>query len=94
MRLTGDGSKKKSKLTNEEWCQELVVLGLRLREGVSRENFSALSGGVQLEDALDMEKVRELSAEGFLVHDKEGLRTTRRGFLVLDLLLSKILRTP
>lgn len=87
----GEGSKTKKTLTSQESHQELIVLGLRLRAGVSHQDFLRHSNGVSLSSSLDLEAVKQLSLEGFVEFDDVGLRTTAKGFLVMDEIVQRIL---
>ena len=57
---------------------ELVVMGLRTAEGVTRARFAARVGG-DWNDAFDRAAVARLVDGGFIVEDGDGLRATAAG---------------
>ena len=69
---------------------ELVMMGLRLREGVTRGAFVRETGGAP-EDVLDPTRLGPLVANGFLDLDEDGLRTTPAGRARLDAVLARLL---
>jgi oxygen-independent coproporphyrinogen-3 oxidase len=68
--------------------EELLLLGLRLANGIERSRFYALTG-LSLEQAVDprgLERVREI-----VILDHHGLRVTPAGRLLLDTVLRELL---
>jgi oxygen-independent coproporphyrinogen-3 oxidase len=69
---------------------ELLMMGLRLAEGVSRTRFAAELGW-SMEDALDAQQLGRLIDGGFLELDKTGLRATAAGRQRLNAVLAALL---
>jgi oxygen-independent coproporphyrinogen-3 oxidase len=69
---------------------EILMMGLRLTEGVDKARFVARTGG-SFEDALDEERLADLTDEGFLQLDEVGLRATASGRQRLNALLAHLL---
>ena len=68
-----------------EQADELLLMGLRLREGVDLARHAALAGR-----ALDGGRIAALAAQG-LVETREGrLRATTAGFAVLDAIVADL----
>ena len=65
-------------LNPEEAAEERLVLGLRIDDGVGFEEMTPLGLSP------DLPKVRDLVETGLLVDDRQRLRATRQGRLVLD----------
>jgi len=86
------GTKKRTQLNQQEILMELVILGMRMKKGISRENFELISRGIPIEQALNLGEVQALQNDGFLELDEEGLRTTKKGFCVMDSILPRILK--
>lgn len=86
----GHATAKRILLSREEREEELLLLGLRLAEGVDRARFAGLAGR-RIEDALDPERLRRLVAGGFLVLDGRALKATDAGRLRLDAVLAALL---
>src|SRR6202011_6217761 len=73
-------------LNREERADEFLLMGLRLREGIDPERYTALSGR-----ALDPRRIAVLREEGAIVVDDNGrLRVTQAGFPVLDAVVADL----
>ena len=73
-----------------ECAEELLLMGLRLDEGVWLENFTAAIGA-PMSKFLHQERLNQLIEAGLMTADEEKLRATKRGQLVLNSLLPEIL---
>ena len=69
---------------------ELMIMGLRLREGIARENFRR-EAGAEPEAVLDARRRRGAIEAGYLELDAQGLRATAAGRQRLDALLGHLL---
>ncbi len=74
-------------LTLEEMGDEYLVMGLRLREGISRARYEALSGRTFAE-----KQVALMVEQGFIETDSDGssLRATREGSFLLDAVVADL----
>ena len=86
----GHGTDEMLRLTRDERRSELLMMGLRLREGVARQRFFAATGA-GFEDSLDPARLAPLLDGGFLELDAEGLRATPAGRQRLNALLGALL---
>jgi putative oxygen-independent coproporphyrinogen III oxidase len=77
-------------LTAQQRREELLLLGLRLSEGVLRTRFRAIAG-IEPEDALNRGALTGLVEAGYLECDDAGLRATPAGRLCLNAVLSQLL---
>ncbi len=77
-------------LSPAERLEELLLMGLRLAEGVGREAFRRETGE-EIETTLDRARLARLVDGGFLVLDGRGLRATAAGRLRLDAVLAALL---
>ncbi|MBV6658629.1 MAG: coproporphyrinogen III oxidase [Devosiaceae bacterium] len=83
----GHGLTVEDPLTAEEMGDEYLVMGLRLREGISRQRYEALSGGRQF----DERQVALMIEQGFIESDGgDGLRATREGSFLLDAVVADL----
>ena len=83
---TGHGLISDDPLTLEEMGDEYLVMGLRLREGVSRARYEALSGRRFAE-----RQVALMIEQGFVETDgRDGLRATREGSFLLDAVVADL----
>lgn len=74
----------------EQRRDEMLMMGLRLSEGIGRAAFRRETGS-EPEQALDSARLNALRDEGLLEVDAEGLRATARGQQRLDSLLGYLL---
>jgi len=88
----GHGIEKHEIDTPQDWAHEMVMMGLRLRDGIHLNTIKSLCGPV--DSWLDCNAVHECIDSGWLQHDLEtaNLATTLEGRLRLNYILSAILR--
>ena len=88
----GHGIEKKEINTPRDWAHEILMMGLRLRDGIHLDTIKALCGPV--ESWLDFAAVNQFIESGWVHHDHEtsSLATTPNGRLRLNYILSAILR--
>jgi oxygen-independent coproporphyrinogen-3 oxidase len=84
------GAARPDVLGPQQRALELVLLGLRLAEGVRADRLRALTG-LDLAEVLDREALSLLIEAGDLREDGETLRATARGRLRLDAVLGRLL---
>jgi putative oxygen-independent coproporphyrinogen III oxidase len=73
-------------LNREERADEFLLMGLRLKEGIDPERYTALSGR-----AIDPRRIAVLREEGAIAVDADGrLRVTPTGFPVLDAVVADL----
>jgi coproporphyrinogen III oxidase-like Fe-S oxidoreductase len=87
--VVAGGEAEWRELSGDERRAELVLTGLRLREGIRRAWFEPLAG--PLEAALDARRLAELIEDGFVELDRLGLRLTARGWPLCDGVLTRLL---
>jgi oxygen-independent coproporphyrinogen-3 oxidase len=86
----GHGWRQVEVIGAEQRLAEMVMMGLRLSEGIARDAFVA-ELGVGPERLLPANRLGRLVAEGYLVLDDAGLRATAAGRQRLDALLGYLL---
>jgi oxygen-independent coproporphyrinogen-3 oxidase len=86
----GQATRTLQALTPEEQETELLMMGLRLVEGVAEERFKALRGH-DFDRLLERGAGRALIAGGFLVRGDGRLQATAAGRLRLDAVLGALL---
>jgi putative oxygen-independent coproporphyrinogen III oxidase len=85
----GHGMQEQIALNAAERAEEMLMMGLRLAEGVGRARFRAETG-IEIEAALDSGRLADLIAGGFLVQDAQGLRATAAGRQRLNAVLAAL----
>ena len=86
----GHAIRKYKRLNPQIRREELIMLGLRLSDGIKRDLFYSVAG-VKLEEFIDPHRLNHLKKGGFLILDKNGLRTTPQGRLRLNAVLAALL---
>ena len=82
----GDGLTVDDVLTSEEEGDEMLIMGLRLAEGIDLDRYCRLAGRV-----LDPARLNDLLANGMVERTGGGyLRATRAGFYVLDAVVADL----
>lgn len=82
----GDGLIVDDLLNPEEEGDEMLLMGLRLAEGIDLDRYRTLSGR-----ALDPEQLVDLVSHGMIERTVDGrLRATRAGFFVLDAVVADL----
>ncbi|HUN48355.1 MAG TPA: radical SAM family heme chaperone HemW [Stellaceae bacterium] len=86
----GHGSEERVVLTLQERLEELLMMGLRLAEGITRDRFRAAIGG-EIESVLEEHSLTSLIVAGFLNLDEERLAATAAGRQRLNAVLTALL---
>jgi putative oxygen-independent coproporphyrinogen III oxidase len=87
----GHGSTPEELIAPADRGREMLLMGLRLHEGVDAARFVRRTG-LRLADALDPDVLRMAVDEGYLLHTPERLIATAEGRVRLDALLPELLR--
>ncbi|MED5395136.1 MAG: radical SAM family heme chaperone HemW [Pseudomonadota bacterium] len=86
----GHGTAKRTLLAPEGRCQELVMTGLRLAEGIDRGRFRRLAV-CELLNAVDSGGLERMIDGGFVALDDDRLTATPAGRLRLNAVLGELL---
>ena len=87
----GHGSTAEEIVGQADRAREMLLMGLRLHEGVDAGRFASRTG-MALLDALDPAVLAMAEAEGYVVHTPARLIATAEGRLRLDALLPELVR--
>jgi oxygen-independent coproporphyrinogen-3 oxidase len=87
----GHGTVEQVALGAEEKAREMLLMGLRLTEGIDPARFAARTGRA-LEDAVDPEVLEQAVTESYLEWHAGHLRALPAGRLRLDALLAALVR--
>jgi oxygen-independent coproporphyrinogen-3 oxidase len=85
----GHGTAGQEAVAPADRAREMLLMGLRLTEGVDRARFAARTG-IALDDALDPDTLEAALDAGYVAADAAGLRATAEGRLRLDALLPRL----
>jgi putative oxygen-independent coproporphyrinogen III oxidase len=86
----GRATQEELPLGRDERLEEMLMMGLRLEEGVPRARFRGEAGG-EPEEVLDRRRLDGLVANGLLALDAERLRATPAGLQRLNGVLAHLL---
>ena len=78
--------KPRQALTAEDQASEMLLMGLRLKEGVDLNRYAALAG-----DGLPERAISELEEIGMITSTSDRLTVTNQGFSVLNAVIAKLL---
>ncbi len=85
----GHGSTDEEVISPADQAREMLLMGLRLTEGIDERRFQARTG-MALRDAIDGDILHHAIAEGYLTYDARTLQATMEGRLRLDSLLNAL----
>lgn len=85
------GSHDFEKLTSEDRFFESVMMGLRLRDGMSIKRAESLSGH-SFDDMVDMNNLQVAINEGWIIRDDDIIKLSREGMLRLNALIPYLLK--
>jgi oxygen-independent coproporphyrinogen-3 oxidase len=86
----GHATRQRDEVAPAARLQEMVMMGLRLAEGIPAARFRAETGS-DIEGALDATRLKRLVEGGFLAIENETLRATAEGRTRLDAVLGALL---
>jgi oxygen-independent coproporphyrinogen-3 oxidase len=84
------GQQKRVALSKEERRNELVLMGLRLIEGISLDHFNSLTNQ-HLTKIIDKNRINALADQGYLTLNNTVLKTTVAGRQRLNAVLTYLL---
>ena len=88
----GHGLKVESDLPAPERATEAMLMGLRLTEGIDLARIEARSG-LGREAFVDAGAIARLAGQGLMAANGDRLRVTDAGILLLDSILSEVVKT-
>ena len=88
----GHATRKRTAQSNEDILRELLLVGLRIPQGIRNDTWDQFSLGTSLADLYGASQfVTEAVEGGLMVLDSNGLRSTDRGLNVLDSLIPNLI---
>ena len=83
---SGKTEKPREALSPEDQASEFLMMGLRLKEGVDLKRYSALAG-----TPLSQKKIIRMQDIGMISLERDQLKVTDQGFMVLNAILAELL---
>lgn len=87
---SGHGTRKYEALDARSRIEEVLMMGLRLRDGLTRDAFRSATAH-EFEDVLEPRRLRRLLDANYLEIDTRGLRATPEGLIRLNAVLAALL---
>ena len=76
-------------LTPQERAEELIIMGLRIKEGIQKENFYHLCG-LDFNQTINRQALDNLKSLGLLAETEQTLQATTDGMLVLNKIIEDL----
>ncbi len=76
-------------LTPSERAEELILMGLRLTEGLDKEAF-VQHCGLSFDDFVSPVTINHLTKEELIINTPQNIRATDKGFLVLNYIIEEL----
>lgn len=76
-------------LTPKERAEELIIMGMRLQEGINKKHFRDCCG-LDFDNVANQKALKLLAAEGMIENTEQHVRATDKGFLILNRLIEEI----
>jgi len=77
------------KLTPEQRAEELIIMGLRLAQGINKTDFKNICG-LNFNDFINQKKLQQLKEQNLLIETADYLKASYEGFLLIDALAGKL----
>lgn len=81
--------RQEEEISAHERAEELIIMGLRLNEGINKEKFYKVCG-IKLADFINQKNLAELKAEKLIEETQSHLFATNEGRLVLNKLIEDL----
>ncbi len=82
-------SRQSEELSASERAEELLLMGLRLKQGINKEKFCQICG-FELDTFVNQTALNRLCAQNLLENTPQCLKATADGFLVLNYLIAEL----
>lgn len=86
----GNGIQTNILLDNAEVVDELVMMGMRIKDGICRKRFRNIVGK-EIEDVIPAQKIKKLQDNNLIKFDDNGIRCTQGGMLLVNSIISELL---
>ncbi len=77
-------------ITPKERAEELLIMGLRVREGINKSCFSSQCG-INFANIINLQKMHQFCQQGLLINTPTNLTATASGNLVLNYLIEQLI---
>ncbi len=88
----GAAIQKSEKISPEELCEELILMGLRLQEGINDKTFLP-HFDKKLNQIIDLESLAKLENQGLITIDPNGVRINEKSRILANPIIEKVCKT-
>lgn len=85
------GIQKENVLSKREIIEEILMMGLRLKQGLSIKKFKELTGQ-EIQNILDQDFFALIKKKGLIEFEDDRLKLTERGFLLHSYLVPRLIK--
>ena len=85
-----NGISIKKLLSKQEIIEEYLIMGLRIKDGIKVENLQKNIDCNNFYDILDKENIEFLTKLNFIVANNNNIKLTKKGFLLLNSVIEKL----
>ena len=75
---------------NRELIEEIILMGLRLKEGIKIKKIEEIIGK-KFNEIFDLEKLKKLQDQNFLIIDEEKIVIPQNKWLIMNSIISKVI---
>lgn len=86
---SGAGIQKAEKISADELLEELILMGLRLAEGISNEIFQTHFQR-KIEEIFDLKKLKALANQGLIEISKDNIKIPNQSRLLTNSIINKV----
>lgn len=78
------------KLTQQERAEELIIMGLRLKDGINKARFFDICN-IEFDNFINQEKLQKLIEKKLVSSDKNNFKTTTSGVVLTNFIIKELL---
>ena len=86
---SGAGIQKTEKISEEELCEELILMGLRLRDGIDNKTFQT-HFQKNLDEIFDFEKLTKLANQDLIELSKNQIKISKQARILTNSVIKKV----
>lgn len=77
-------------LKPEERAEELIIMGLRLKEGINKKRFAEIAK-IEFDDFINKNNLQMIIDQELIIDNNNFIKTTNKGTLLLNYIINKII---
>lgn len=81
--------RKIDNITTEERATELLLMGLRISEGIDKNRFKEISQ-ISIDDFINKESLNNFEKEELIINNNKNIHLTKKGLFLLDYIIERL----